>query len=205
MTTCMSDIICVTNRKLCGGDFLTQIKKIAAAHPRAVILREKDLTPEEYRSLAEKVMAVCRKHGTLCVLHTFADIAAELGAEAIHLPLHLLREMPEEMKKKFRIIGASCHSADEAAEAEGLGAAYITAGHIFATDCKKGLPPRGLDFLRRVCSTVGIPVYAIGGISPENTGSVRECGAAGACIMSGLMRCAEPEKYLAGSGGTHEA
>ena len=49
-------------------------------------------------------------------------------------------------------------------EAERLGAAYVTAGHIFTTDCKKGLPPRGLDFLKNVCDAVTIPVYGIVGI-----------------------------------------
>ena len=81
----------------------------------------------------------------------------------------------------------------------------MTAGHIFATDCKKGLPPRGLDFLKNVCDAVEIPVYAIGGIniasSDDSTAynampdisvprlaEVMECGAAGGCIMSGMMR-----------------
>ena len=45
-------------------------------------------------------------------------------------------------------------------EAERLGATYVTAGHIFTTDCKKGLPPRGLDFLKNVCDAVTIPKTA---------------------------------------------
>ena len=76
---------------------------------------------------------------------------------------------------------------------------------------KKGLPPRGLDFLKNVCDAVGIPVYAIGGINIASSGDstasdspsaydampdinvprladVMECGAAGGCIMSGMMR-----------------
>ena len=40
----------------------------------------------------------------------------------------------------------------------------MTAGHIYVTDCMKGLAPRGLGFLKDVCSTVNVPVYAIGGI-----------------------------------------
>ena len=68
-----------------------------------------------------------------------------------------------------------------------LGASYVTGGHIFATDCKKGVPPRGLDFLKAVCSSVNIPVYAIGGINGDNINSVLNAGASGACIMSGLM------------------
>ncbi len=191
----MYSIICVTNRRLCG-DFPTQLRKIAEAKPKAVILREKDLSPQEYRSLAEKAMRICAEHGVPCVLHSFTDIAAELGAEAIHLPLHILAELPAGKKACFRIIGASCHSVADALEAQKQGAAYITAGHVFATDCKRGLPPRGLDFLREVCSAVSIPVYAIGGINAENYASVIKAGAAGACVMSGLMTCPEPSMYL---------
>ena len=194
----MSDIICVTNRSLCGGDFLAQTEKIAAAHPKAVILREKDLSPDEYANLARKVLEICSRYGTQCILHSFTETAIELGAKAIHLPLQRLMELPDEKKSEFSIIGASCHSVSDAVSAQEAGASYITAGHVFATDCKKGLPPRGLDFLREVCSSVSIPVYAIGGITPENMKEILSCGAAGGCIMSGLMRCTAPLTYLGG-------
>ena len=100
-----------------------------------------------------------------------------------------LRKMTPQEKNHFEIIGASCHSLEEAKEAERLGCTYITAGHIFLTDCKKGLPGRGLTFLQNICENVSIPVYAIGGISNENINDVRQTGAAGACIMSGFMKC----------------
>lgn len=192
----MCEIVCVTNRGLCKGDFTAQLARIAAAKPRAVILREKDLTPEGYKALAEQAVRICAEYGVKCILHSFADIAAELGADSIHLPLHILCGLPDGMKRRFRIIGASCHSVGDALEAQRQGAAYITAGHVFATDCKKGLPPRGLDFLREVCAAVSIPVYAIGGISAGNYGSVLDAGAAGACIMSGLMTADDPKEYL---------
>ena len=67
----------------------------------------------------------------------------------------------------------------------------MTAGHIFPTDCKKGLPPRGPQWLREICRAFNGPVYAIGGINAGNILSVRQAGAAGACIMSGLMACAD--------------
>ena len=62
MTTYISDLICVTNRKLCKTDFLAQIRKIALAHPKAILLREKDLPEREYRDLAVQVMAICQTH-----------------------------------------------------------------------------------------------------------------------------------------------
>lgn len=85
---------------------------------------------------------------------------------------------------------------EDALEAESLGCTYITAGHIFETDCKKGLPGRGLAFLRNVCVSVSIPVYAIGGIHDGNIAAVRGAGAKGACIMSGLMQCEDVKEYL---------
>ena len=192
----MSDILCVTNRTLCKGEFLQRIEEIAANKPEGIILREKDLTEETYKRLAKDVLFLCKRYEVPCILHSFADAAIELGAENIHLPLHILREMNEEKKRKFKHIGTSCHSAAEAEEAERLGCTYITAGHIFATDCKKGLEPRGLEFLKDVCERVTLPVYAIGGINSENIGSVREAGAAGACSMSRLMRCEDVKEYL---------
>ncbi|MGN1415057.1 MAG: thiamine phosphate synthase [Anaerovoracaceae bacterium] len=192
----MSDILCVTSRRLCSGDFLTQLEKIAEARPAGIILREKDLPEEEYMDLAGKVMKLCTRAGVPCILHSFPAAARQLHAEAIHLPLDQFLTMDEGDKASFRVIGVSCHSLEDAETAEKHGATYISAGHIFDTDCKKGMPGRGLAFLEEVCKAVAIPVYAIGGISPENIETVRNAGAAGACIMSGLMRCEDPKDYL---------
>ena len=76
-------------------------------------------------------------------------------------------------------------------EAQTLGCTYITAGHVFATDCKKGLPGRGVEFLERVCAAVEIPVCGIGGIDSDNIALVRNAGAKGACLMSSLMKTAD--------------
>lgn len=198
MIMCMSDILCVTNRMLCTEDFLTRIERIAAENPRGIILREKDMSTGAYRALAKQVLTICERYHTPCILHGHVEVAKMLGAMAIHLPLSILRALDKEDKKCFTTLGASCHSIAEAKEAEALGCTYIIAGHIFETDCKKGLAGRGLHFLKEVCEGVSIPVYAIGGISAEHIGAVRAAGAAGACVMSGIMTCEEPEKYLAG-------
>ena len=193
----MSDILCVTNRHLCQENFLERIAKIASTHPVGIILREKDLSEKEYRELAEKVLKICRKYETLCILHSFANVAKELNCTALHLPFPVLRSLVAEEKNSFSILGASCHSVEEALEAEKLGCTYITAGHVFETDCKKGLPGRGLDFLKNVCENVSIPVYGIGGIAPDNMEEIRKAKAAGACVMSSIMNCEDVQKYLA--------
>lgn len=196
MITYMSDILCVTNRKLCREDFLKRVERIAACHPAGVILREKDMSSEEYRTLAEQVMKVCTRYDVKCIIHSFVDVAAELDAEAIHLPLHILRRMTEIQRAQFCTIGASCHSVEDALEAKALGSTYITAGHVFETDCKKGFPGRGLAFLQEVCASVDIPVYGIGGINQKNISLVRAAGASGVCLMSSLMMSEDVPKLM---------
>ena len=191
----MSDIICITNRALCAGDFISHIRLIAEAHPAGIILREKDLSENEYEILARQIMSVCKETGTPCILHSFVHAAIKLGADKIHLPISRLRTLGTDIKS-FSVIGASCHSADEAKEAEALGCTYITAGHIFDTDCKAGSPGRGIRFLSEICKSVSVPVYAIGGITPDSINEIYHAGAAGACIMSGIMRCNAPKRYI---------
>ncbi len=127
--------------------------------------------------------------------------SSQITPAGIHLPLFCLRELAEKGRQipdNF-LTGCSVHSPEDAVEAEQLGAAYLFAGHVYATDCKKGLPPRGLGFLRDVCESVSIPVYAIGGMriegafpacrpDPVQKREIAECGAAGMAVMSGGMR-----------------
>ncbi|MBR6259138.1 MAG: thiamine phosphate synthase [Oscillospiraceae bacterium] len=192
----MSDIICVTNRILCREDFLLRLKRIVKASPRAVILREKDLSGEQYLSLAESALKICRDGGVPLVIHGHPETAGALGLAALHMPLPKLREMTADERGQFKTLGASCHSVSEAMEAQALGCTYITAGHVFDTDCKKGVPGRGLDFLRETVRAVSIPVFAIGGITAENFSAVKAAGARGACLMSSLMLFPDPEGLL---------
>lgn len=181
--------ICVTNRTLCRDDFLTRIDHIAKKGVAdAILLREKDLAEREYLELAEKVLSICKSHNRRCILHTYYKAAKELGCKEIHLPLPLLQKMREEGEKEwFTTVGTSVHSLKQANLAMHLQADYMTAGHIFETDCKKGLPGRGLSFLSKVVCKSEVPVYGIGGISADNAGQIMETGAAGVCIMSGFM------------------
>ena len=157
------DLIAVTNRHLCSRPFTEQITRVCKLHPKALILREKDLPEEEYFSLARQVKEICEQFKVPFIPHFYPAVARELGCDRLHLPLPLLLENPK-VVSDFHTVGTSIHSVSEAVKAEKLGASYLTAGHIYVTDCKKGLPPRGLPFLQNVCQAVQIPVYGIGGI-----------------------------------------
>lgn len=183
----MCKIISVSNRQL-AVDFENRIKEILDLGI-TVILREKDLTADEYFALAKKVISF----GGDVILHSFADEAKKLGHKKIHLPMPIFENTDI---SGFEVVGVSVHSAEEAIRAQNLGASYVIAGHIFGTDCKKGIQPRGLGYLKEICQSVQIPVYAIGGITPDNFNSVIKADASGVCIMSGLMKCENPEEFI---------
>ena len=195
----------ISNRKLCENENLEkQIEKIFSAYQRKIILenfeivaltlREKDLYKNEYLKLVEKIYPICQKYRIDLILHQNYDLVLEdkYNIEGIHLSYNtfksLNKNIRKELIKKYKKIGVSIHSIDEAKEVEMLGATYIVAGHIFKTDCKKDLEPRGLEFIQELSSALIIPIFAIGGINQENSHLVINNGAFGACMMSSLMK-----------------
>ena len=195
----------ITNRKLCENENLEkQIEKIFSAYQRKIILenfeivaltlREKDLYKNEYLKLAEKIYPICQKYRIDLILHQNYDsrLDNKYNVEGLHLSYNtfksLNKNIREELIKKYKKIGVSIHSIDEAKEVENLGATYIVAGHIFKTDCKKDLEPRGLKFIQELSLILTIPIFAIGGINQENSHLVINSGAFGVCMMSSLMK-----------------
>lgn len=191
---CTFKIFCVTNRHLCAEPLSERIRRLLAAGADRILLREKDLTEMEYENLARSLLVLPNARQRL-LLHHFPEAAKRLHADSLQLSLWQLEEKPA-LIRTFPHIGVSVHSADEAQQAEALGASWIIAGHIYSTDCKRGLPGRGINFLQEVCNAVSIPVYAIGGIQEENIRFLKDAKAAGACIMSSAMQCPNPSFYL---------
>lgn len=183
--------VVVTDRRLAEPRTLPeQLERVCALGPCMVVLREKDLGANEYMRLAKEAAIVCARFGVPLAVHTHEKAAIAVEATALHLTMDALRSRVDRgLRAGFRI-GASVHSVEEAMEAQALGADYLIAGHIFPTDCKPGVKPRGLDFLREVCSAVDIDVFAIGGIdlNPERIVAARAAGASGTCTMSAAMR-----------------
>ena len=176
---------------------MKQIEKIAAAKPFGIVLREKDLPVKEYSELARKVRDICRSAGASIIVHNHPEVARELGVSALHMPLDALEKLSSEERKEFRVLGASCHSVEDVLRAKAFGCDYVTAGHVYATDCKPGLPPRGADFLAEVCGPAApMPVFALGGLTPARAPEVRRAGAAGVAMMSSAMDAENPAELF---------
>ena len=195
----------ISNRKLCKNENLErQIEKIFLAYEKKIILknfeivsltlREKDLDKNEYLNLVEKIYPICKKHKINLILHQNYDLNLDdrYMIKGLHLNYEIFKSLNknirEDLIKKYKRIGVSIHSLDEAKEVENLGASYVVAGHIFKTDCKKGLEPRGLKFVEDLSSVLTIPIFAIGGIDEKNSQSVIDSGAFSVCMMSSLMK-----------------
>jgi len=179
------EIIAVTARNLCARSLWEQIPYIRDAGITRVILREKDLSPNDYTALAERVLRSCTEYDMQLTIHSFPETARTLGISSLHMPLPLLTQT---LCSEFDTVGTSVHSVEQLHSAENLGADSVTAGHIYITDCKKGLAPRGTEFLHDLCSRTTLPVYAIGGITADKFPELRQAGAAGVCIMSSAMQ-----------------
>jgi len=176
--------IAITNRHLCKGDYFTQIEKIASHKPFAILLREKDLDFDKYLTLSDEANRICAAHRVPLIAHTHSVP----GIPRLHVPFALATK---NLAREYSL-SVSVHSPEEARMAEAMGAKFVIAGHIFATASKPNLPPRGLDFLREICDTVRIPVFAVGGIAVhdaqrENAQQCLDAGAAGICRMSYWM------------------
>ncbi|BEO90724.1 thiamine phosphate synthase [Fusobacterium animalis] len=195
----------ISNRKLCENENLEkQIEKIFSAYQRKIILenfeivsltlREKDLNKNKYLKLVEKIYPICQKYRIDLILHQNYDLRLDnkYNIKGLHLSYNtfksLNKNIREELIRKYKKIGVSIHSVDEAKEVENLGANYVVAGHIFKTDCKKDLEPRGLKFIQELSVILTIPIFAIGGINQENSHLVINSGAFGVCMMSSLMK-----------------
>ncbi|MDR1320243.1 MAG: thiamine phosphate synthase [Gracilibacteraceae bacterium] len=195
------EIIATTARELCPGSLAERLPLLAASGPDGILLREKDLPEAEYEELARLGAAACRRHGVAFGAHSRPWAARRLGLVWLHLSwaAFLAREADTRAELgEFARVGVSVHAAEEAARAARWGADYVLAGHVFTTASKAGLPGRGLGFLRAVRAAVPeTPVYAIGGIGPDNIGAVGACGVRGVFLMSAVMTAPAPREYIA--------
>lgn len=180
----------ITNRNIVKyGDLYSVIQKAVEGGVDAIILREKDLPFEELMLVAEKIKEIIADENISLIINGNIEVARKIKAAGFHIGFK------EFMEQKYRfddLLGVSVHSLEEAVLAEKNGANYILAGHVYETDCKRGLKPRGVDFIKAIASSVNIPVIALGGIDEKNVKHVLSSGADGVAVMSYIMAAEDP-------------
>lgn len=153
-------------------------------------LRAKGLVLAGIRDLARQIQPLCRAAGVPFILNDFPELAAELGADGVHIgqddgPLADARSIIGSGK----LIGRSTHTLDQARAALAEGFDYIGFGPLFPTPTKLGRPGIGLQDIVAMEREVGarIPAFCIGGIRRDNLREVLAAGARRVVIVSDLL------------------
>lgn len=148
-----------------------------------VQIREKALSANELARVVAACLARCRNIRLL--VNGRVDVALACGAHGAHLPGGSIPPSAwRGIAPRDFLFGVSCHSVDDAIEAQAGGADFVVAAPVFDPLSKAAYrQPLGADGLRRICQAVTAPVYALGGVTWENAA---ECLAAGAAGIAGI-------------------
>lgn len=161
------------------------VRRVTSYIPVIVQLREKHLTAKALYELSLKINGHIHDKRSLLIINERFDIALATGADGVHIPESGCPLDRVIAGFQGLVTGKSTHSLQAALSAEASGADYLIFGPIFETPEKIPYgPPMGLNKLAEVCANTSIPVYAIGGISPEKTRQCIENGAYGVAAMS---------------------
>lgn len=173
-----------------GRSLLATLRDCVSAGATTVVVRELDLAEAQRAALAHEVAAL---GATVISARTLLP-----GAVGVHLPALDWRGSLDAEYAAHRVWGdhnsalqhgRSCHSAEEVRRAAGGGAAYATLSPYAVTASKPGYGPPLPD---GAFGDHGIPVYALGGITPDNVGAAMAAGAHGVAVMGAVMRSADP-------------
>lgn len=186
----------ITDSTCCGEDeFLLRVEQALQGGVTLVQLREKERSTRAYLRLAEQVHALTRRYAVPLLIDDRVDVALAMDAEGVHvgqsdLPVAAARRLlgPD------KIVGATAKTVPQALEAYRQGADYLGVGAIFPTTTKVHTVPTSTDTLRDICRTVPIPVNAIGGLNRENLDSLSGVPIAGICVVSAIMKAADPRQ-----------
>ncbi len=158
------------------------------AGARVVLLRDRDLPDEERAALAADLRALLDPVGGLLVTAgSVAGPAHPAIDPAIHPAIHLAAAEPFPDPRPA-LVGRSCHSAAELAQARAEGCDWAFLSPVFPTASKPGYGPAlGVEGLARL-RPLGPPVYALGGVGPADVPALLAAGAAGVAVMGPVMR-----------------
>ena len=175
--------------------FFEKIEEALQGGVTILQLREKELDEDSFTDEAIEVKAICRKYGVPLIINDNVDVALKSGADGVHVGIE---DMPiDEIRRKAPdsfIIGATCKTVEQAQSAERLGADYMGVGAVFPSPTKKNAVRITREQLKEICSSVSIPAVAIGGITLENAGELKDGGMSGIAVVSAVFSADDIQK-----------
>ena len=187
----------IADRATCGDrPMLDVLARAMDAGVRLVQLREKNLDRDVLEALAEQVLSLTARYDAMLLINAVADIALKIGAQGVHLPGDTLPRGVRDRGGPLFLIGYSAHTYAELDCADG--ADFVTYSPIFTPGSKPGYDgvEVGLEGLANAVTHSRLPVYALGGITPDRAAKCRTTGCAGVAVMSGILAAKYPAKAV---------
>jgi len=161
---------------------------LGAGDVASLQLRMKNAGDDEIRRVAHAIMPIAQAAGVAFILNDRPDLAAELGADGVHIGQD---DMPcaqaRALMGKDAIVGVTCHSSRHLAiEAAEAGADYVAFGAFFPTATKEAKTRADIDIIAWWSGLMTVPCVAIGGITVENAKPLIESGADFLAVSAGV-------------------
>ncbi len=193
MSAALPRLLVVTDRRQARLPLENVAELAFAAGCPWLLLRDKDLLAEARRELALRLLNLSRSHCARLSVSGDAALAAEIGADGLHLPAEGDVAAARAELGPDALIGLSAHDLAEAERAAEAGADYVTLSPIFWSQSKPRYGPAlGLKIMAEVARALPIPLYALGGVTPANAARAIAAGAAGVAVMGEVMRAEDP-------------
>jgi thiamine-phosphate pyrophosphorylase len=179
----------ITPPKLEPKWFADTLKRaLDAGDVASVQLRLKDVSDDEVRRATEALMPIVQSAGAAFILNDRPDLAAELGADGVHIGQEdaSYAEARRAMVPD-RIVGVTCHDSRHLAiEAAEAGADYVAFGAFFPTQTKEPKSRANIELLTWWSELMVVPCVAIGGIMVDNAKPLIEAGADFIAVSAGI-------------------
>ena len=161
-------------------------------------LRLKGAHDDDVRRAGERLLPICQAHEVPLLINDRPDLAAELGADGVHVGADDA-DYAEAREKVGAdgTVGVSCYdSRHRAIEAAASGADYVAFGAFFPTETKTPRAAADIHLIKWWHTLMVVPCVAIGGITAENCGPLVEAGADFLAVVGGVW--SHPEGPEAG-------
>lgn len=177
-----------------GRDAIAVAGRAIEAGAPVVQLRVKGCTDRELYELGTRLMAICTRCATTCIVNDRVDIALAIGAHGTHLGADDLSvAAARRVAGPAHLIGGTSREPADASRLVAEGADYLGVGPAYRTFTKDGLPaPLGPDGIGAVARAIRVPVIAIGGITAERVRPLLDAGAYGVAVVSAIADADDP-------------
>ena len=169
----------------------------AAGGADVIQYREKRPTSTKEMIRVSGLMSVaCRGHDATMLIDDRVDVAAAVGATAVHLGRD---DLPPDVARRIlgpgAIIGGTANSVEEAVKVAKQSIDYLGVGPVFGTTSKgdRAAPMLGLERFAEICAAVDKPVIGIGSITVDRVADVLAAGAYGVAVLSAVVCQDDPQ------------